>query len=233
MTIKFKSKSDHTKYHNKRGDAVPSCTTILKVISKPMLQGWANGLGFKKIKIKDELNRASYIGTTVHHYIECILNNEKIDFELAEDMGPNEKQKIMNALSSFVKWWKENKDDVEVIDTELTIHGEYYGGTIDLVCKYKKVRFIIDFKTSKSVYSSMFLQIAGYAKLYEKKMNKSIDGYGILLLDKSEGKKAKLTTITDKKVLKDIKKCFINTLRFFYSWYELNQKHFGKSILEE
>ena len=46
--FKLNKFSAHNVYCNKDDKEVPSVTTILKIINKPSLMYWANGMGFRR-----------------------------------------------------------------------------------------------------------------------------------------------------------------------------------------
>ena len=53
------------------GKVVPRVTKILQTFNDDdRLMYWANGLGWRRIKYKDALNRAATIGTHIHNGIE-------------------------------------------------------------------------------------------------------------------------------------------------------------------
>ena len=57
---------DHTVYRNRDGKEIPSVTTVLKLLNKPALIGWANYLGFKRTRVTDVLLESANIGTDFH-----------------------------------------------------------------------------------------------------------------------------------------------------------------------
>lgn len=198
---KIKFNTSHTNYENKNGDYVPSVTTILKILSKgDALAIWANNLGWKRKSYKKELEDSSTIGTIAHAFCEYILQkDDKILDEInkqMEELSDNVYTQTKNAILSFKKWYNDHKDDIEVTAIELQLVCDKYGGTADLVCKYKGKRMIFDFKTSSSFYMTQFLQLSSYAKMYKKIYDKKIDDVAILRLDKKNGDKAQLLRLS-------------------------------------
>ena len=64
-------------YYNSKGIQVPRVTEILsRMIHNDSLMYWANSLGFKGLKYRDELNRAANIGTVAHSAIENFLKKK-------------------------------------------------------------------------------------------------------------------------------------------------------------
>jgi hypothetical protein len=196
----FKPGEEHTKYVNDDGEYVPSATTILKILSKEALQHWANSLGWKRKSIKEELEKSSMIGSLAHGYVEEITKGAKIiDLSPIELHGIEIYNGVANSVTSFIKWWRKNRHRIEIIATERQMNGQTYGGTTDLVCKFDGIPCIIDYKTSKDFYYSMFLQLAGYVDLHETEVDENMifEQVAILRLDKRNGDEATLLTMTD------------------------------------
>lgn len=198
----IKSNPNHQDYENSNGKLVPSVTTILKILSKgDALAIWANNLGWNHKSYKKELEDSAMVGTTAHAFCEYMTSkDESILKEVDENMKYfNDKlyEETHNAIKSFKLWWEENKDYVKVIGSELQLSCDDYGGTTDLVCKYKGKRVLIDYKTSKSFYMTQFLQLAAYSKMYKLKYGKKIEDVAVLRLDKKNGNKAELLFLSN------------------------------------
>jgi hypothetical protein len=175
-------KDDHQKYYNQLGLEVPSVTTVLKILNKPELIGWANYMGFKKKKVKDILEETSYIGTCVHELISKSSHSIFVNIKPYKD-----NKEIMNCYYAFKKW--KNDYDIEPLNTEMSLSCIDYGGTIDCIAEMHKMNamILIDYKTSSNIYASMFLQLAGYIRLLQEHEYK-IKFTGIVRLDKKIGK---------------------------------------------
>jgi hypothetical protein len=195
----FTPKEGHTKYINGDGIYVPSCTTVLKIINKSKLVYWANSLGWKRKRIDDELNKASAIGTLTHEYVERIIKGDRVDLSPLNLLEPAVKDGVINSLQSFIKWWKDNKSRITVLDIELQMTNKLFGGTCDLVCLLDEEPCIVDFKTNSDFYFTMFLQLAGYVELYEETYSDKdcIKNIAVLRMDKRNGEKATLMTADD------------------------------------
>jgi len=210
-------------------------TTILKLLGKDALIGWANSLGWKRKRVSDELAKASAIGSIAHTYIEKIIKGETIELKL-DVLSDDIKIGVINSLNSFIKWWKKNKHRVELLNIELELCGLDYGGTADLVCLLDGELTILDFKTSGNFYFTMFLQLAAYAKLYNELVNK-IDGVsqvGILRVDKKNGNEAQLMTMDDvidrgnlsltrKEAINEYISVYDKIADLFYSIYDISK----------
>ena len=199
---KYKENPDHTTYYNKYGEIVPSVTTVLKIIAKESLIYWANSLGWKRLSVTKELDDSSTVGTCAHNFIEAYITGDdigKIEIKRQIECLPEElKYQVLNSIESFILWWKDNKQDFEILECEKEMSCDDFGGTADLIAKYKKTNtVIIDFKTSKAFYFTMFLQLAAYAHMYKCKHGKYPDNVAILRMDKKRGTKAEILWLTD------------------------------------
>jgi len=187
--------NDTKKYINDQGIEVPRVSSILKSLNKDALVHWANYLGFKRISYTKELNRTAIVGTAAHDTIDEILTNMFHRYG-AFMYGIFESKSVMeydNCMKSFSKWYEKNwwlKDNLLFIDLELV--GDSFGGTLDYVGKspYNKDNaVIIDWKTSKMMTLTHFLQLAAYIRLWEKHYPTLIlDGVLIVRMNKKDGK---------------------------------------------
>lgn len=193
--------TDHTNYESYPGNRVPSVTTVLKIIGKESLMQWANSLGWKRKSLNKELNDASVIGTLAHNYIESFIfdrRSERYNINVEIDSLPYEmNEKTRNAINSFLIWWRDHGDEIDPIDTEVQLVCDFYGGTLDLLCRYRGKLTIIDFKTSSDFHPTMYMQLAAYAKMYEAQFGERIEQVAVLRLDKKRGTKATLKTIDE------------------------------------
>ena len=198
---KIKFNTDHINYTNSNNEFVPSVTTILKVLAKDdALMIWANNLGWRKKSYKDELDKSSIIGTTAHAFCEYMMTkDEELLSQIKARMETFSEDILVptiNAIDSFKKWYSNNSDKLKVIESELSMACDDFGGTTDLVCEFNGTLMLMDFKTSSSFYMSQFLQLAAYTIMYEKKYNKKIKDVAVLRLDKKNGKEAELLKLS-------------------------------------
>ena len=169
-----KVKSGHA-YTYIDGRHVPSVTTILsRCIHEEYIVSWANYLGFKRLKYRDELNKAAVIGTMGHSAIEKFLKDGTEDANMC--------------LQSFRIWWDMLNENhkVEIIGIEESMILPYCGGTYDLLLKIDDRIFLADLKTSNHLSFKYFIQLAGYRHMLYKAKGINIDGCLILQLDKKE-----------------------------------------------
>lgn len=169
----------HTKYFNKDNIEVPSVTTILKVINKPSLMGWSNYLGFKGIKYQPFLDHRAYIGTLVHECIECDILGKEIITAYDHDT-----LEVLDRFNSY-KLWKSTVD-FEPVFSEKSLSCDTYGGTVDCLCNLNEVKTILDWKTSKSFHTTMFVQLAAYRELLRVNGYGNVEQVGIVLVKQNK-----------------------------------------------
>ena len=116
------------------GITVPRVTNILStMLHEEYLMNWANFMGrVKHINHNDYTQEAAYIGTRVHHSIECfLLNKDDNGFDDIRDIEI--KTACHNGFLSFMRWWSIiSQHNYKVIFTEEPLMCPYYGGTLDL-----------------------------------------------------------------------------------------------------
>lgn len=223
-----KYSKSHKTYINSEGKEVPSITTILSILNKPSLQAWANAMGFRRIKTEDILKEASTIGTLTHECIETYLRryklNEDVKFTVPEE-SLCYRETIMKRMDGFIKWEKTQSSLVpELLEHELI--DDTFAGTVDFYGEVGGQQCVLDFKTSKRVYGSMFLQMGGYIYILEKQ-GKRVDGAGILHIAE-KGTKLHFKT---REEMQPYVETFIVLASLFHSWYDLHEKDGWGSIL--
>lgn len=183
----------HTIYKLQDGKRVPGTTTILGVLNKPQLVAWANRLGLEGIDSNKYTDAAARIGTLAHYLIQCDMTGETPDIS---EYGAMEIDKAENALISFFEW-KKGKN-IETIENEIPLVSEQYGygGTIDCFCKIDDTYWLIDFKTCKSIYNEMLVQLAAYRQLLNEN-GFEVDKAKILRIGRDETEGFEERTVTD------------------------------------
>ena len=138
-------------------------------------------------------------GSRVHKAVEDLTKGQEVkisdkytdaDGELAE-LTVEEYEAIL----SFVDWYKETNPTILEIEHTVINEQEGYAGTIDLICEIEGQVYIVDLKTSQSVWAEYELQISAYKHATEHKDAK----LAILQLGYKRNKKMfKFTEIEDK-----------------------------------
>lgn len=210
--------SKHNSYYYGENE-VPSVTTILKIIAKPALVKWANIMGFKRQKVEDILEEKSYIGSFVHDLIESWLKGRYII-----RLNDYYKEIGYRHFAQFHKWYK--KHNVEMEFVEESFSSEKFGGTVDFYGIVDGKKTIVDFKTSKTFYSSMFLQLGAYVYLLELQ-GYEVEQVGILCIN-TERHKFKTMTREEIQKYMDI---FMKFAELFELWYAINHEDGWGDIL--
>ncbi len=131
-------------------------------------------------------DEAADIGTGTHEAIKEYLKTGKKPKGLAPEV-----RKTFDAFLIFAKEMKLGK----IIASEKIVYSAYgYVGTLDIVAPiYSNFlerigKYLMDVKTSKGFYyPEMPLQLAAYANAFEETTGETIDGIGIIRLDKESG----------------------------------------------
>ena len=193
--------------HPDTGEKHERVSTILNVLNKPGLNKWKVNMALKHIhdnaqavvdsageghpiitpaqvfqwceeaktvtdKIRD---KAATDGTLVHEAVEQWCKVGVVDTR-----GMSEP--VLNGFNAFLKWVEEV--ELEPVESEITVYGMGYAGTIDLIARLRGLLYLVDLKTSNSFRPEYIMQIAGYRHAYPKEL----DGMGVLRLGKETGK---------------------------------------------
>lgn len=217
--------SNHQVYVNQFGEEVPSVTTILKMLNKQALIGWANYLGFKHQKVKDVLDEAAEVGTIIHAYMEAILRKENYSKdEMWKHIGKYG-NKVYNRLLMINDWFQMEQPEFEPIFIEEKLVTTDYGGTVDYFGMYNGKKTILDFKTSKATRSNMFLQLSGYMDMIEESGEHIVEQAGIVIIREDHPVSV---TLIDREALLEFREAFRELKDFHNKWYELSQKDYWK-----
>ena len=100
--IDFSINDKSNRYYNSEGSSVPRVTEILSsMMHSDSLMYWANSLGFRGLKYKDELNRAADIGTNAHFAIEMYLR-EKLKTDNIPFLGYLLWEQVLNEKGLYI-----------------------------------------------------------------------------------------------------------------------------------
>lgn len=207
----MKYSQGHTVYKNSNNIEIPSVTTILKILNKPALQKWANSLGFKRQKLDDVLKESASLGTLFHAGVESYLQGL---YFISCPRHYEEEYKLKLYLNNFIEWKKNNQLEPIFMEKEMT--SEKYGGTVDFYGIFNGKKTVLDFKTSKTHYSSMFLQLAAYVTMVESE-GYEVEQVAILCCNT----KVSVKTMTREEIEPYIE-IFKILAEFFHKWYDIN-----------
>lgn len=121
-------------------------------------------------------------GSKVHYAVESLLTGHEVTMK-DKFINPttNEPEELSvdeySCVIDFVNWFK-SQENIEILGIEIThFNNEHrYGGTIDLLCRIDGQLWVLDLKTSKSIYQPHKLQISAYGHL---DVPLKTDGYDI------------------------------------------------------
>ena len=180
-------------YKNDGGKRLRSVTTIIGSElgwNKGALIGWYTKLAMSGQDPYVELQTAGRIGTLTHEMVEAnILANafgymdHKIDLD---KFSTSEKAQARIAYKSYCSWFDNSivngKKTIKFLETEVSLVSEkfQFGGTFDAIAEINGKNYLIDFKTSKSIYQEFVIQLAAYRQLWQEHSDLKIHG-GIIL----------------------------------------------------
>lgn len=222
-------KFEHTDYVREDGVVIPSVTTILKILNKPELVDWANFMGFRQMSSKKFTEESAVTGTLAHFLIERKCRNKIVPLYLSNE-GKHPEQ-VLRCYSLFKKWKKEYNPSF--LYNEIRLQTLELGGTVDCICKINEDIILLDFKTSKEIYPSMFMQLAGYYKLLietKPHIAKRITKVAILTMPRKIGANYKYI-LMDVEHLKNYYVPAFETLYKFYVLWKDNLKFDWNKIL--
>lgn len=191
---------------------LPSVTACTGIIDKSrVLIPWAVGLAEKHLRsflengtgpftveelipIIEEAGRqhqikkdqAASIGDMVHAYAEAFALAVIAKHDVPQ-IPDDADERVRAGINAFLNWFVAN--DVQFRHAEKLVYSRIYGfaGLVDSVAKVNGKLMLIDYKTSKGVYTEMRYQIAGYRIAFEEEHGDILDGAVILHFDKEAG----------------------------------------------
>jgi len=228
------------------GKIVYGVTGILSVLSTPALINWAVKLTADKVRemkqyipdsLEDVLKAAKYehyrvskeareLGTRVHRVADSWFFENKL--ELIEEMLKVESTDERNALRAFIKLVKDVKMEREFGERKIYSKKHGYAGTVDFIGKIEGVETVADYKTSRAIYPSYFIQAAAYAQAIEEELGKKIKQTAVIRIAKD----GTLEIKTDKK-WKEKLPVFL-AMKSIYEWQmSLVGKDLDKKVEEQ
>lgn len=167
---------------------------------------------------KAEANKAAAIGSIVHDIAEKIESGKEWDKAVVE--AHVDRAKIENCLKTFEEWREENKDEIIGHEDIIASVGHSFGGKYDRLCKRGKSLVLSDYKTSSSIYTSQFIQLAAYAIALEEWKGIKVDALEVLRFGKGDAS-FETKIIKSKKQIQELKDQFVRcreTYNFMKEW---------------
>ena len=151
-----------------KGKKVPSVTTIIgRFKNATGLIIWSNQLGLKGINYFDELKKAGDTGTSLHDLAELHIKGE--EYQLPDDPT------VRHCFNQFLEWWNNTNYKVTWTEKKMGSKKLEVGGCPDLLVKKDGKYILVDFKTSKSLYSDFIIQLSAYTELIRESEGIEID----------------------------------------------------------
>jgi len=159
---------DNRWYKCKDGSMVPSVTTLLDAWPKgAQYYEWLKKHGQDSDEIRDEAGRR---GSIVHNLTEELDAGVEVTLCNA-DGSPKYKMLEWSMLERYVEFRKMVKPKIGQIELNMASSKLGYAGTLDRTMRIGDDNWIIDIKTSASVYEHHHLQTAAYLELYAEATN--------------------------------------------------------------
>lgn len=211
-------------YGTTTGGYVPSVTTILEAYPKDAsFFKWLKEMGGDADSIRDEAGRR---GSVVHELTERYDSGEVVTY-INEAGKPLYKMLEWSMFERYVDFSQSHNPNIEMIEVHMVNETLGYAGTLDRVLSIDGKIYLVDIKTSNSIYPSYWLQLAAYRQLLGEGGVK-VDGVAILWLNaktRTRGKKGDIQGVGWQFVSKDDTS---DDLRLFNATHEL-----WKSINED
>jgi len=146
--------------------AAYAVANVDSLLSRTQEQGWGFLRFYHKRKpdLSDPLRTAhqgvlddlAELGTGLHEYVEWDLLGAQ---GFPPPIDSDEMQQMVDAYYA----WK-FLHDIEVVAVELTVYGEGYAGTLDLILRIDGKLYLLDIKTARAVRDSHWWQLAALDK---------------------------------------------------------------------
>lgn len=175
--ITRKTTEQGRRYFTPTGEAYPSVTTVLGILSRASIAAWRKRVG------EEEANRissqAARRGTAVHKICENYLDNKE---DFSEGQQPSN-MFMFNTMKAVLDkkinniWFQEAFLYSDELET---------AGQVDCIAEYDGKLSIIDFKTSRKVkkeefIQNYFMQVSFYAKAFEERTGIPVE-QGVILI---------------------------------------------------
>jgi hypothetical protein len=169
------------RFYEVNGQFVPSVSTILQAYPKDAsFYQWLKEVGKDADAIRDA---AGERGSTVHRLTE--LADEGHEISLLDMESGNLKYSLQEwaMLGRYIDFRRRFPLHVIASELQLISIAAGYAGTLDRYIEMDGKRYIIDIKTSNSLWAHYWLQLAAYRNIFTELTDQPVDGVGILWLN--------------------------------------------------
>lgn len=174
---------DSRYYQREPGVFYPSVTTVLGYFPKnKFFESWLKDVGHNADII---MRRAGDEGTQVHNALEDYLKGTELRW-IERNGHVNYKTDVWKMILKTVDFWETYKPELVASESLLFSDEIKYAGTTDLIVRIDGKLWLIDLKTSNSLHTSYFLQLAAYKQAWFEMTGDVIDEVGILWVKSSK-----------------------------------------------
>lgn len=163
-----KEDTPHYYYTLADGTPAPSVTTVIDVIHKPFLAPWANRMGLQGVDSTEYANATARVGTLVHAAIAADFSGEPIPQETIEAVDAKGKALARSAYRAYLNWRAAHDVAPLAIEQSLVSESLRVGGTFDLLAEVDGKLEVVDFKTSRYISHSYWVQLSAYRAIAEE-----------------------------------------------------------------
>lgn len=130
---------------------------------------------------------AASIGSQVHQWCEMFVLNKMKGEDVTEESLEGLPDQVEKGVNAFLDWY--NAHDISFLASERLVYSRDndYVGITDAVAIIDGKKTVIDFKTSKRVYTDHRYQLSGYWNAIEEEDGSKLDAGLILHFDKETG----------------------------------------------
>jgi hypothetical protein len=166
-----------TDYRLQDGTRVPGTTTVISASlgwNKGALMHWAWEEGKAGRHYRETREAAADAGTLAHAMVDAHIRG--VPFTMPSDVpGPVERLARLS-YDAFRSWFDASR--IELVETEMQLvsRAHRFGGTPDAVGRLKDQVALLDWKTSKAIYSEYLIQLAAYEHLWNVNRGEQITG---------------------------------------------------------
>ena len=176
------------RYKNSSNKIIPSVTTIIGTNlgwNTRILMAWQNRLWEQGKDPRKTSEEACTIGTVTHDLIEHWIMGQD-NYEADEGVDDLTVIEASEGLREYIKWSEETQ--VDYLESEIRLISEEYqfGGTADSIAMIDGETVLIDFKTSKGVYTEHIIQLGAYRQIIEETTDYKIDRCMVIRIAKGE-----------------------------------------------
>jgi len=195
------------RHYHFQGQELPSVTTVLKVIDKPGLVGWARKIAFETFAevMPEVMCHPEAAHMIPDEVIELIMETadkrywknakspanfgkdaHELIYQILLDQDPEIPLLLTQVIDNFKTWYSNSGIKMVVAEAQVVSLEHGYAGSLDIMGHRDADLVMVDWKTSDDVWPEMALQIAAYAHAFTETFSLPIKEAWILRLGKKK-----------------------------------------------